>query len=625
VSSIPFKAREAMEFARRGELAEAIASGEAAIAAAPGDGGLRWFIGMLHVRRLDFERAVPHLRQAADLTGGHPLARIELVRALIAAGRLDEAASTIAATRVDGPAALELARLDALLHERGGDHRRAAMLLRTVVAREADDFESWGRLGACLLALGDCDGAVAALDRVLALRGDRHDFALKRAEARLAAGAGSAALDEAHAAARARPADPMARVVAARIEDLLDRPADAEASLRAALAIDADCAQALLALADLLERDNRVAELEQIVERLAALDPSPPEITLLRARLALRKGDFEAARRLARVAPASTAPGTRARILGEAADRLGDVEAAFAAFADMNLLTASETAGATAMAAAYRDRISAQSARITPAWYAGWRKPRSAPVFLFGFPRSGTTLLDTFLGGHPGALVLEEKPVLEAAAKALGDPERLPLLDRDEVDALRQIYYDALDAIAPAAPAADLVIDKLPLGLTETALAHRLFPDARFIFVERHPCDVVLSGYMTRFDPRGGMANFLTLEDLAQLYDVAMDHWRRCRTVFPLNVHLVRYERLIADPEGELRPLAEFLGMEWSDRLLDHRASAKARAFIGTPSYAQVGEPIYARASGRWTRYRRFLEPVLPTLAPWADRMGYPI
>ena len=346
---------------------------------------------------------------------------------------------------------------------------------------------------------------------------------------------------------------------------------------------------------------------------------------LTRQQLAGRAGVDQDARRLARVAPSSIDPGTRARLLGEAADRLGDAEAAFAAFAEMNRLTAREAADPAAAAAAYRGQISALGARITPEWYAGWWKPRPAPVFLFGFPRSGTTLLDTFLAGHPGTLVLEEKPVLKAAADALGDPARLPMIGHDEIVTLRQAYYDALDAIAPAAAEAELVVDKLPLGIADTALAHRLFPNARFIFVERHPCDVVLSGYMTRFDPRGGMANFLTLEDLAELYDVTMEHWRRCREVFPLDVHTIRYERLVADPEGELRPLAGFLGIEWTPRLLDHRASAKARAFIGTPSYAQVGEPIYSRASGRWRRYRRFIEPVLPKLLPWAERMDYPI
>jgi len=225
-----------------------------------------------------------------------------------------------------------------------------------------------------------------------------------------------------------------------------------------------------------------------------------------------------------------------------------------------------------------------------------------------------------FLRGHQ----LEEKPALHAAAQTIGGIDAFPALDGAEIAALRARYFAALDAIAPEAEG-KLVIDKLPLGIVDTALVHRIFPEARFIFAERHPCDVVLSGFMTRFDPKGGMANFLDLGDTAALYDAVMAYWQRCREVFPLDVHAIRYERVIEDAEAELRPLAAFLGLDWDQRLLDHIGSAKARRHIGTPSYAQVAEPLYTSARGRWTRYRDALAPVLPVLAPWAERMGYPL
>jgi hypothetical protein len=221
-------------------------------------------------------------------------------------------------------------------------------------------------------------------------------------------------------------------------------------------------------------------------------------------------------------------------------------------------------------------------------------------------------------------LVLEERPVLDAAAQGLGGIDRLAALDRAAIETLRARYFAALDATAPDAQGR-LVIDKLPLGIVDTALVHRIFPDARFIFAERHPCDVVLSGFMACFDPRGGMANFLDLHDTAALYDAVMTYWRRCGETFPLNVHNIRYERVIEDAEKELRPLAAFLGLDWDERLLDHRRSASERRHIATPSYAQVAEPLYTRARGRWHHYREEMEPVLPILAPWAKLMGYEI
>lgn len=629
MASIPPKAREAIELARRGELARAISSGEAAVAETPDNAGLRLFIGLLHARRHDLHSALPHLRRAAALIPGDLLPRLELARALIGVDQLDEAERLLGDAALAGPGAADLLRVRALLLQRRGDHRGAAALHRRATARDAGDFESWAHLGTCLLALGDGAGAVEALTRSLALRPDQPAARARLAEAQAAAGQAEEGLKAARALAGTLPYDPLIRVTVARLEDLLGRPERAEAAFGEALALDPACAPALLALADLMERDNRIDALEALMARIDAAGIPAAETALLRARLLQRRGEHEAALAAARSAPESIDAGARAQIIGQLSDRLGHHGAAFAAFAEMNRLTAVETAGTKAMAASYRAMIEQHARTTTPPWYKGWAAAapfpkRPPPYFLFGFPRSGTTLIDTMLAGHPDALVIEERPVLHAAAQSLGGIERLSGLDLPAVEALRARYFDTLDAIAPEARGRK-AIDKLPLGVADTALIHRLFPDTRFVFVERHPCDVVLSGYMTRFDPRGGMANFLDLQDLARLYDAVMSYWRQCREVFPLAVHTVRYERMIEDAEGTLRPLAAFLGLDWRDGLADHRRAAGSRAYIATPSYAQVAEPLYTRARGRWQHYRAEMAPVLPILAPWAEAMGYEI
>jgi len=622
VASIPPKAREAIELARRGELARAILSGEAALAEAPDDGPLQLFIGLLHARRLDLDLALPHLRQAADLIPDDPLPRIELARALAGIGRLDDAEAALGEEIT-----IAAARVRALILERRGSHGEAAALHRAAIATDACDFESWARLGACLAALGDSAGAAAALAQSLALRPDQPAVRARLAEAQAAAGKADAALEAARAQARALPYDPLVRVTIARLEDLLGRPAAAEAALGEALALDPACAPALIALADLMERANRIAELETLMARAMAAGVPPVETALLRARLLLRRGELQAALAAARSAPEAADGGARAELIGRLCDRLGDPEGAFAAFAAMNRAGGAGTATVRKMAEDYRAMIRSRALATTPTWHRGRSAAappleRPSPVFLIGFPRSGTTLIDTMLAGHPQVAVIEEKPALHAAAQALGPFERLAGLADAEVATLRAHYFAALDAIEPKA-AGRLTIDKLPLGIVDVPLIHRLFPDARILFAERHPCDVVLSGFMTRFDPKGGMANFLDLGDLAALYDEVMGYWRQCRTLFPLEVHTIRYERTIEDPEAELRPLCAFLGLGWDDRLLDHSATARARGHIGTPSYAQVAEPLYTGARGRWERYRAQLEPVLPVLAPWCAAMGY--
>lgn len=95
--------------------------------------------------------------------------------------------------------------------------------------------------------------------------------------------------------------------------------------------------------------------------------------------------------------------------------------------------------------------------------------------------------------------------------------------------------------------------------------------------------------------------------------------------MFPLDVRTVRYETMVEDLESALRPLFDWLGFAWDAAALDHSRTAKARGHIRSASYAQVAEPIYRHAAGRWERYREQLAPILPMLAPWAAKMGYAV
>jgi hypothetical protein len=177
----------------------------------------------------------------------------------------------------------------------------------------------------------------------------------------------------------------------------------------------------------------------------------------------------------------------------------------------------------------------------------------------------------------------------------------------------------------PSADMNRMIVDKFPLNLVRVPFIYLLFPDARFIMVERHPCDVVLSCYMSRFQTNRATVQFHDLPSAARLYDVSMQVWTKAETLLPLRVHRVRYERMVDDLASEIRPLLSFLDLPWRPNVLDNQRIAMQRAHVPTASYAQVTEPIYGRARGRWQRYRQFLEPVLPILAPWAERMGFSV
>jgi len=283
--------------------------------------------------------------------------------------------------------------------------------------------------------------------------------------------------------------------------------------------------------------------------------------------------------------------------------------------------------GAADIGPDYPSEVKAKSALLTPEWVRSWARLSidavpPAPIFLLGFPRSGTTLLDTLLMNLPDLHVLEERPFIDEVELLLGGHDRLAAMDSGEANALRRRYFELVEANAPAAPG-QAIVDKMPLHMARMALIHRIFPDAKVVFVERHPCDAVLSCFTSNFELNRAMRCFTTLEGAAELYDLASQAWTRAVDLLPIDLHRVRYERLIENPAAETRALLDFLGMAWDENVLDNRSAAAKRTHIATASYAQVTEPLYARSIGRWERYREHMAPVLPILAPWAERLGY--
>jgi hypothetical protein len=204
-----------------------------------------------------------------------------------------------------------------------------------------------------------------------------------------------------------------------------------------------------------------------------------------------------------------------------------------------------------------------------------------------------------------------------------GSLDNLGSLDAGQIEMLREEYRNELDKHLEASDRQTLVVDKLPLNLVQAGIIYRVFPRARFIFAQRHPCDAVLSCYMRSFQMNEGMVNCLELPSAARLYDEVMQLWQQYRDNLDLEVHTVRYESLIQDFDGTVSACLDFLGMDWDDGVRDYVETARRSGQISTPSYDQVTQALYKDASGRWQRYRDRLEPILPVLLPWAERLGY--
>lgn len=395
-------------------------------------------------------------------------------------------------------------------------------------------------------------------------------------------------------------------------------------------------------LFEALERRNRIAELQSAVDAAKSVIGAHPQFALAEATLAKKEKNYEQAIQiLSDVRPDQHSNlildpkfwRKRAHMLGDLFDRIGDSAQAMAAFKESNRLIGTYERPQGVDKNDYRARITMLSEYFSHADPARWTKfepddEHLDPVFLIGFPRSGTTLLDVILRGHPEITTLEEYPLISAAVSELkkcdgGEPDAIATLTPEQTGRIRAAYFNErarhLDDRSQTKP---VIIDKLPLNLIEAGFIHRIFPKARFILALRHPCDSVLSCYMHTFKLNSAMANFLTLEDAAYLYDKAFTLWELYRRTLPLPVYEIRYEDIVTDLEGTVRPLISFLDLDWHEGVLDHTGTAK-KTRIDTPSYNQVVEPIYKRADGRWTKYQDALEPVLPILRPWIERHGY--
>ncbi len=606
---------------RRGDLAGARAAVDAALAAEPDAHALLDFAGLLAAQMGEPAAAAPYFRRALAAAPADVATRANLAMALIAVGDLDEAGAVCAAGG-DDP---NLLRLAAYVHQQQGRLDEAAKAYEAVVAAFPTDFESWNNLGNVSAALDDAEGALAAFQQAIDLRPDIVHIYMNASEALAQVERNEVRQQIMRAAAKLAPDSPAVLTELGLAESAVRSYAEAEAAYREALRLDPRFLSAYLELGLLFENLNRVEELAALVERAEAQGMADPELGFIKAWALRRQGRFAEALPLAEAIPPTIHPVRRARLLAELADRLGQTDRAFAGFVEMN--AASLAARPKREGPSYRDAVGASAALLTPDWVASWsrieveRAPPS-PVFLVGFPRSGTTLLDTLLMNMPSLHVLEEMPVFTQVDVALGDEARLASLTSEEANRLRRLYFEVLGQVAPPGPG-KTVVDKHPLRMARMPILHRLFPDAKVIFVERHPCDAVLSCFMSNFQLNQAMRSFTDLKEAARTYDAVFDAWTRAETLLPLQVHRVRYERMVADLEGEMRGLLAFLGLPWDPAVLDNRASAAERGHIRTASYAQVTEPIYQRSAGRWERYRAQMAPVLPILAPWIERLGY--
>ena len=637
---------EAIDAFQRGDLNRALSLAEAE-ARAGGSPQWRHLLGLVHCRLGDPQAGAGHLRAAAEAEPGNVAYAVMLARALIDCGRPQEALDSSPRPSGTTPAELALWHARAEAADAVGQAELAAEAWGKLCAAGSNDWRMWSSFGNALAVAGRWPEAARAFRQAVEL--NPGELALRRSHASALARAGlhDESADVLLEWVEAAPADPENRILLARLLADLGRQEESMAQLDQAARLTtgqgfSEDGELLVAmarkpgsdqvdvgllreLARLLERTSRLYPLRALLANAEALGIARDRLGYPAAAVALKDGNPDEARRLLLADSSDSDPVRWHWLMARIADSLGDSATAFAEAEAMNR-NAPDFDAWRARASAHIAWVGELAERITADWSAAIRPAapgtRRSPAFLVGFPRSGTTLLDTFLMGHPDTQVLEEVPLIHAVETALGKIDDLPERAPDEIVRARDAYFAELDRHVPNG-FSGLAVDKLPLNLLAAPFLYATFPEAPVVFAQRHPCDCVLSCFMQGFALNDSMACFLDIRDAAAFYDRAMTAWTRARETLPMRVHSIVYEELVADPEAALRPLLAFLGLDWREELLDHRSTARARGAISTPSYDQVVQPLSSAASGRWRRYEKQLEPVLPLLLPWAEQLGY--
>jgi tetratricopeptide (TPR) repeat protein len=409
---------------------------------------------------------------------------------------------------------------------------------------------------------------------------------------------------------------------------------DSATGLAKLLALDPRDAQALARLAGLAARRGDMVAARDFANRALAITPMAAA-TIALAMADLEDKTFETAR--ARLAPLiadrNTSPvnlSIAQGLMGDALDGLDKPAEAFAAY-----VSARETLR-DAASFLFKDKESAQArVRRIAAYFQTapaepWRaQPDAAAgrthVFLVGFPRSGTTLLEQVLASHGDIQTLEEADCLADAIRDFADPpgglERFAVLDAEGLERYRALYWKRAKENG-VTPDRKVFVDKMPLNAIHLGLIARLFPAAKILFALRDPRDVVLSCFRRRLVMTAHMYEFTRLDSAALFYAAVMDLAQLYRAKLGLPVLDTRHEDMLADFDGEMRQVCAFLGLAFDDSMRDFAARARARD-IKTPSSFQVVRGLTKDGAGQWRRYSAQLEPVLPILAPWAARFGY--
>lgn len=528
------------------------------------------------------EQAVECYRRALALRPDYVLAHTCLGSTLSEMGRFEAALGHCRTALAIDPRSLSARIVLAMSLQSARRLPEAAQAWREVINLEPERAESFYQLTGQMIALGAIKEALHCADRAIALRPDNALFHCARGQ-------------------------------------VLMRLYDGErsvASFRRALALSPNLKEGWAGLGWSLRLLGRFEEADACTKRLHELDPADLRVV---AHVPSTGRQSQGADQVEHLASVLDDPAVKIddRImagfaLGRLLDEARRYDEAFARYTTANALMRQSwpTGGDRFDASGFTKSIDALIATNTREYLADAAhigNISELPVFVFGMPRSGTTLVEQICSSHSRIHGAGELDSVSRIALALA-PHRN---DQAKLsDAARRAADAHIVHLHRLGRGAVRVTDKLPDNVLLVGLIARLFPRARFVYCSRDPRDISLSCYFQRFSTG---AQYFS-------YDLA-DCAKRCRDVqrlaahwlalLPLHMIEVNYEKLVGDLEGESRRLIDFMDLSWEPSCLDFHHTERT---VATVSHWQVRQPLYTSSIGRWRHYEKHLDPLFTAL-----------